>query len=165
MSDVRSSAIARRWLAHRGVQLFSAACSLLLVACVAGTHAQSPMQGRDPSFTSPNAGSMSHESMSDAADIDPVLAAKRQQAQRAEIRQSLAADSTKLVQLAQELNEQISRDHPETLTQAELKKYAEIGKLARRLKSQMKDYGTAGTQIQPLPGIVPDPDRNGKHQR
>lgn len=129
--------------------------------------AQAPTQGPDPTYTSPNASNMSRESMSDGAErIDPVELAKRQQVQKAEIRETIAADSTKLVQLAQELSDQIRQEHPETLTQAELKKYAEIGKLAHRLKSEMKSYGTAGpTQIQPLPGIVPVPNQNGNHLR
>lgn len=127
--------------------------------------AQAPTQGPDPTYTSPNAGSMSRQSMSDAADIDSVVAARRQQVQKAEIRQSIAADSTRLVQLAQELSDQIRQEHPETLTQVELKKYAEIGKLAHRLKSEMKTYGTAAPQIQPLPGLVPVPDPRENHQR
>lgn len=127
--------------------------------------AQAPTQGPDPTYTSPNAGSMSRQSMSDGADIDSVVAARRQQVQKAEIRQSIAADSTRLVQLAQELSDQIRQEHPETLTQVELKKYAEIGKLAHRLKSEMKTYGTAAPQIQPLPGLVPVPDPRENHQR
>lgn len=127
--------------------------------------AQAPTQGPDPTYTSPNAGSMSRQSMSDGADIDSVVAARRQQVQKAEIRQSIAADSTRLVQLAQELSDQIRQEHPETLTQVELKKYAEIGKLAHRLKSEMKTYGTAVPQIQPLPGLVPVPDPRENHQR
>ena len=125
---------------------------------------QAPTQGPDPTYSSPNAGSMSRESMSDREGrTDPVEAARRQQVQRAEIRQSIAEDTTKLVELAKELNEQIKHEHPDTLTQAQLKQYAEIGKLAHRLKSEMKNFGSAGTQIQPLPGIVPAPDPTGKH--
>ncbi len=128
--------------------------------------AQAPTQGPDPTYTSPNAGSMSRQSMSDGAErIDPVEMARRQQVQKAEIRQSIAADSTRLVHLAQELSDQIRQEHPETLTQAELKKYAEIGKLAHRLKSEMKTYGTAAPQIQPLPGLVPVPDPRENQQR
>jgi hypothetical protein len=161
MFNVQIDALAKRSLSP-GCRLPAAAWSILLFACVA-IHAQTPMQGRDPSFTSPNAGSMSHESMSDGAGrIDPVEAARIQQVQKFQIRQSIAEDSTRLVQLAQQLSDQISHDQPDTLTQAELKKYAEIGKLAHKLKTEMKNYGTAGPQIQPLPGLVPNPDLNRK---
>ena len=164
MFDVEIGALANRSL-FSGWRLFAVICGILLFAC-AVTHAQTPMQGPDPSFTSPNAGSMSHESMSDGAGrIDPIEASRRRQVQRLEIRQSIAEDSTKLVQLAQELSEQISHNHPDSLTQTELKKYAEIGKLAHKLKSEMKNHGTAEPQIQPLPGLVPNADPNAKHQR
>jgi hypothetical protein len=140
--------------------------SFSFVNTPAVARAQAPTQGPDPTYSSPNAGSVSRESMSGGAGrTHPVEAARRQHAQKIEVRQSIAADSTLLVQLAQELSDQISQEHPDTLTQVELKKYTEIGKLAHKLKLEMKSYGTAGTQIEPLPGLVPAPDPSGKHQR
>lgn len=166
MSGTLSVALGKRSLSRGSLHFFAAACGILLLGCTAVTCAQAPMQGPDPTFTSPNASSMSRESMSDAAGrINPVQAARIRKVQRAEIRESIAADSTRLVQLAQELNDQIGHEHPDTLTQAELKIYSDIGKLAHRLKSEMKNYGTAGSEIQPLPGLIPAPDTNGKHQR
>lgn len=166
MIDMRIVAIGKRTKFRRGRQLVPAACSIILLVCAVTSNAQAPTQGRDPTYSSPNPGSMSRESMSDGAGrIDPIEAARRQQVQKFEIRQSIAADSTRLVELAQELSDEISREHPDTLTQSELKKYSEIGKLAHRLKSEMKNFGTLGTPIQPLPGLVPVPNPNGKHQR
>ncbi len=139
---------------------------MLLTSSPAIARAQSPTQGPDPTYSSPNASTTSHEGLNDGLGrVDPVEASRRRQAQRAAIRQDIAADSTRLLQLAQELNDEIKQQHPEALTQAELKKYADIGKLAHKLKAEMKDFGTAGIQIQPLPGIVPAPDPRGRPQQ
>lgn len=148
------------------VQIGAASLGLMLfVSTPANTHAQAPTQGPDPTFNSPNAGSMSREGMSDGSmRIDPVESARRLQMQRAEIRRSIAEDTSSLLHLAQELNDQIKHEQPDMLSQAELKKYAEIGKLAHRLKSEMKDYGTVGPQLQSMPGIAPAPDPTGKQQ-
>ena len=141
--------------------------SVLVLSCgLTLAHSQAPTQGPDPTFSSPNAGSMSREGMSDGSGrIDSVESARRQRMQRAVIRQTIAEDMSRLLQLAQDLNDDINKERPEMLTQVELKKYAEIGKLAHRLKSEMKNYGTAGPQLQPLPGLIPAPDPTGKQQR
>ena len=132
---------------------------ILFMNFSAHANGQAPTQGPDPSDSSPNAGSMSQQGMSNGGfRMDPAEVARRRQMQRAEIRQSIASDTATLLKLAQELNDEINQQAPEMLTQAELKKYAEIGKLAHRLKAEMKDFGTSGTSIQPLPGLVPAPD-------
>jgi hypothetical protein len=123
------------------------------------------MQGHDPTFTSPNSATVSHEGMSDAAGrVDPVVEARRQQMQRILVRQSLEADSARLLELARELDDEIAKTQPDMLTQAELKRYAEIGKLARKMKSDMKSFQSGGATNLPLAAPVPAPNPNGSNQ-
>jgi len=157
----------RKMAFGRALAIVAAVVGLMLLANAATVlHAQAPTQGRDPTYSSPNADNISREGMSDGfGRMDPVQTARSLQMQRAEIRRSIAEDTTRLVQLAQELNDEIKNTQPDMLTQAELKKYAEIGKLAHKVKSEMKNLGTVAPPMQPLPGLLPVPDPNGKHQR
>ncbi len=124
------------------------------------------MQGPDPTYTSPNSATVSHEGMSDTAGrVDPVVEARRLQMQRIVVRQSLEADSAKLLQLAKELDDEIAQTQPEMLTQTELKRYAEIGKLARKMKSDMKSFQSGGATILPLAAPVPAPAPSGPNER
>jgi len=63
-----------------------------------------------------------------------------------ERQKQMVADSARLLQLARELNEEITGDSP--LTDAQSRKVAEIGKLASRVKERMTF--TAGGYSTPL---------------
>jgi len=124
------------------------------------------MQGHDPTFTSPNSATVSHEGMSDTAGrVDPVVEARRQQMQRIVVRQSLEADSARLLELAKELDDEIAKTQPEMLTPTELKCYAEIGKLARKMKSDMKSFQSGGATILPLAAPIAAPAPSGPNER
>jgi hypothetical protein len=85
--------------------------------------------------------------------VDPAVEAKRQQAHIAEIRKSMESDATKLLKFAQELDDEVSRTNPDTLTAAQLKMVAEIQKLAHKVKAKMSeiDSGAAADPTLPIP--------------
>ena len=119
-----------------------------------GALSQAPTHGTDPTYSSPNSGTVSREAMSDTTGrVDPVEAARRQHARRAEIRQSVDSDIAKMIKLAQELDDEVSRTSPATLNVAQLKKVAEIEKLAHKVKAKMIEYD--GGTPPPPPPIVP----------
>ncbi len=139
---------------------------LMLTGALSQSYCQAPTHGPDPTYTSPNAGNMSRESMTDITGRrDPIEEARLQQMEKVELRRAMVANSATLLQLAQELKDEIGRAKPAMLTKAELKKYAEIGMLARKVKSEMKGIQGGGAGIRPMPPIVPNPDPYGPNHR
>ena len=117
---------------------------------------QAPTHGTDPTYTTPNAGSTSSEGMTGPfGRVDPVVEARRRQAQIAEIRQSMESDAARLLKLAQELDDEVSRTNPDVLTPAQLKMVAEIQKLAHRVKAKMNEIDRGTATEPPLPITVP----------
>jgi hypothetical protein len=68
---------------------------------------------------------------------DPVLAARQMRALNADRQKSLVSDTDKLLKLAQDLNSEIETSNQNALTQVELRKIADIEKLARNVKQKM----------------------------
>ena len=68
---------------------------------------------------------------------DPVVAEKRLQAVNADRQKHMVSDAAKLLKLAGELNAEVSQGKADSLTLAELRKLAEIEKLARSVKEKM----------------------------
>jgi hypothetical protein len=68
---------------------------------------------------------------------DPLLAARQMRAMNAERQKSLETDTAKLLKIAQELNSEIETGNKDGLTQVELRKIADIEKLARNVKQKM----------------------------
>ncbi len=68
---------------------------------------------------------------------DPLLAARQMRAMNADRQKSLVSDTAKLLKLAQELNKEVENSNLETLTPVELRKIADIEKLARNVKQKM----------------------------
>jgi hypothetical protein len=92
-------------------------------------------------------------------DADPVLAAKQLQALNAERQKSMVSDTDKLLKLAKELNADVG-SNTEQLTQVELRKLADIEKLARNVKQKMSVSFVGGPAYQQLPanlGSNPSP--------
>jgi len=73
----------------------------------------------------------------DSPDNDPVEQEKRLKALNAERQKSMVADTNKLVKLAGELNTELAGAHPESLNPEQLRKVAEIEKLAHNIKEKM----------------------------
>jgi hypothetical protein len=70
-------------------------------------------------------------------DSDPILAERRLLALNIERQKEMVADANKLLKLARDLNEEIAAKNPGTLTAKQLRKVAEIEKLARSVKERM----------------------------
>lgn len=79
---------------------------------------------------------------------DAELTAKRLRALNEERQRTLVSDTVRLLALAQELNGEIGADSPNSLTAAQLRKVAEIEKLARSVKEKMSYSVTGGPEIQ-----------------
>jgi len=131
----------------------SALVLALLLGLPYGAFSQAPTHGTDPSYNSPGIGTTSSEGMPGGpyGAVDPVEQARRDRAHRAEIRQSVESDTDKLLKLAQELDDEISRTSPNALTPAQLKKVAEIEKLAHKVQAKMTEFQRGGGISQPLP--------------
>ena len=69
--------------------------------------------------------------------VDPIETEKRLRALNAERQKSMVSDTNKLLKLASELNAEINRENPDSLTPAQLSRLAEIEKLAHRVKDKM----------------------------
>lgn len=77
------------------------------------------------------------DSQSPLSDLDPFQEERRLRALNAARQKSLVSDTDKLLKLARELNEEVNGTNPDSITQAEYSKAAEIEKLAHRVKEKM----------------------------
>jgi hypothetical protein len=83
---------------------------------------------------------------------DPVLAARQMRALNADRQKSLVSETQKLLKLAQELNSEIETSNQDVLTQVQLRKIADIEKLARNVKQKMSISFVGGPLFQePVP--------------
>ena len=72
-----------------------------------------------------------------SGDYDPVMAEKRLLALNIERQKQMVADANKLLRLAKELNDEVAASNTGTFTAEQLRKVAEIEKLARSVKERM----------------------------
>jgi hypothetical protein len=79
---------------------------------------------------------------------DPLLAARQMRALNADRQKSLVSDTQKLLKLAQELNSEIETSNPNVLTEVQLRKIADIERLARNVKQKMSISFVGGPQLQ-----------------
>ena len=68
----------------------------------------------------------------------------------AERQKALLSDADKLLKLARELNDEVSRNDSETMTSGQLRKVEEIGKLAKSVKEKMS-YSVGGSPSLTVP--------------
>jgi hypothetical protein len=80
-------------------------------------------------------------------DVDPTIAAQQLRALNAERQKSMVSDTDKLLKLAKELNTDVD-SNPEQLTQVELRKLADIERLARNVKQKMSVSFAGGPTYQ-----------------
>jgi hypothetical protein len=88
---------------------------------------------------------------------DPLYAERRLRQLNLAQHKSMVADTDKLLKLANELNAEIGRTNPNSLTPEQLRKVAEIEKLAHNVKDKMRmpAQGLPGFQnASPLPPIT-----------
>ena len=80
---------------------------------------------------------------------NPIQNERLLRALNADRQKSLVSDTNKLLRLVNELNDEIARTNPEALTEAQLRKVAEIEKLARNVKDKMS------TSVGGTPAFLP----------
>ncbi len=92
-------------------------------------------------------------------DMDPAMAERRIRALNNERQKQIVADTDKLLKLARELNDEVAKANTGTLTMDELRKIADIEKLARNVRQKMTEsVGEPQTTIPPpVPLIFPSP--------
>jgi hypothetical protein len=86
-------------------------------------------------------------------ETDPTFAEKRLRAMNADRQKSMVSDADKLVKLARQLDAEIASNPTDELTTEELRKVAEIEKLAHNVKSKMAQSFGLGPQVRP--SLVP----------
>jgi len=137
---------------HAVRALYGGLAIALLLGLSAGRcgHAQSqqgPTSGMSGGQTSVR-GTFGHPDMSSLSsdgDYDPVMMERRMQALNMERQKEMVNDTNKLLKLARELNDEVASTKSDTFTSDQLRKIAEIEKLARSVRDRM----TAGTAVAP----------------
>jgi hypothetical protein len=86
------------------------------------------------------------------SDGDHAEQEKRLKAINAERQKSLVADTNKLVKLATELNRELNSAKPESLSADQMRKVAEIEKLAKNVREKMSMSVRGLPVFEPLPG-------------
>lgn len=126
-------------------------CLVLLVAMRIG--AQS-LPGQHPT-SSLSVGPRVTDAMDDTENTHSVEEEKTLRALNAARQRSLVADTVRLVRLVNELNDEIARTNPDSLTSAQLRKVIEIEKLAHNVKDKMS------TSVRGVP-VFPQPHFPGR---
>ncbi len=94
----------------------------------------------------------SHTPFEGMADRDPMFAARQLRALNVERQKSMVSDTDKLVKLAQELKSEVETGNSSALTVEQLRKIADIEKLARNVKQKMSiSYAGGPTFDEPAP--------------
>lgn len=126
---------------------------LLLVLALPGG-AQNPGLGQDPHMWQP-VGQRLGSPMEDPGNGDPAEVEKRLRALNAERQRSMVADTNKLLKLAQELEGEINRESPDALTPNQLRKVADIEKLAHSIKEKMSTSVRGAPEVRiPFPSVI-----------
>jgi len=85
---------------------------------------------------------------------DPVMAERRMRALNAERQKQMVADANKLLKLARELNDEVASANQSAFSPDQLRKIAEIEKLAKNVRERMS-AGIGETQSQfPPPNVT-----------
>jgi len=86
-------------------------------------------------------------------DDNPLDDEKTLNTLNADRQKALVSDTNKLIKLVNDLNAEIDRNHPESLTPPQVRKVAEIEKLAHNVKEKMS------TSVKGTPAYQPPPVR------
>jgi hypothetical protein len=131
--SVSSSPALSWWASHAACQ---ALCLALLLAWPGGAQNAPP---QPHGGLGQQIGQHTDDPLSQLDDQEqyPVEEERRLKALNALRQKSLVEDTNKLLKLAAELNAEVSGEHPDTLTAEQLRKLAEIEKLAHGVKEKM----------------------------
>lgn len=112
----------------------------LLLLLVLSAHAQQrPDPSQNPSFQQTAAEEQKRE-LEQLPGSDPADKERRLRAFNAERHKSMVSDAGKLLKLARELEDEVSRTSPDSFTPSELRKIAQIEKLAHTVREKMSDF-------------------------
>lgn len=93
-------------------------------------------------------------SLSSDDDIDPVMAERRMRALNAERQKEMVSDANKLLKLAKELNNEVAMANTGAFTPDQLRKIAEIEKLAKNVRERMTSGPGETPSLLPPPTVV-----------
>jgi hypothetical protein len=116
----------------------------------------SGMQGIDGAgsgrggFSRPNLGTLAN----DTDDYDPMMAERRLRALNIERQKQMVSDAAKLLKLAQELNSEVAAANTGEFSFDQLRKIAEIEKLARNVRERMAAAVGEAPNVMPPPNLV-----------
>lgn len=114
--------------------------------CQTGAGASNSPNGPRPPF------SAHQDTASSFDDIDPMIMARRMTALNVERQKQMVSDANKLLKLARELNDEVAAANSDSFTPDQLRKIAEIEKLARSVRERMASAVGA-----PQPTLLPPP--------
>lgn len=135
-------------------RLAELASAIALLVSLAGVgRAQSPQGPSHGQWGQQNP--LSSDQSSSGPTGDPAMEAKRLNALNAERQKTMIADTEKLVKLAEELNEEVNGSNEGQLTADQLRKVAEIEKLAHNIREKMSTSVRAAPSMMDSPAFIP----------
>lgn len=115
-----------------------AACQALCIALLFAPPVGAQVRGSSPSLpTLPSGAPVGSREDYDIPSRDPREEARRLRALNEARQKGLVSDTNKLLKLTTELNAEIARENPGELTKAQLRKLAQIEKLAHSISEKM----------------------------
>jgi hypothetical protein len=92
--------------------------------------------------------------LSSGDDYDPVMMERRMRMLNAERQKQMVADTNKLFKLARELNDEVAKANESSFTLDQLRKIAEIEKLAKSVRERMAAGSGETPNLFPPPALV-----------
>jgi len=120
----------------RSIPLEALGLALLLALALPGRAQQRPDLSQIPPYQQTAIAEQERE-LENLPSNDPAERARQLRMYNAARQKAMVSDTNKLLKLARELDDEVSRTNPDSLTVAELRKVAEIEKLARSVKQKM----------------------------
>jgi hypothetical protein len=93
-------------------------------------------------------------SLSPDDDFDPSMAERRMRALNTERQKQMVSDAAKLLKLAQELNSEVASANSAAFTPDQLRKIAEIEKLAHSVRERMTSAVGESQTLMPPPNLT-----------
>ncbi|MGB8261830.1 MAG: hypothetical protein WCE75_15820 [Terracidiphilus sp.] len=143
-------------LGTAGIGGWGAARRLLLLAFVLALPGGAQNSSGGPQLNVAGQIAQRTANMSDQfGEADPATEQRRQRMLNAERQKSLVADTNKLLRLSADLYSEVFQTNPDRLTPAQLRRLAEIEKLARSVKEKMSDAASGGPVFRSSPVFTP----------
>ncbi|MGA3133475.1 MAG: hypothetical protein ABSD59_21995 [Terracidiphilus sp.] len=145
------------------MQLWAGAGLAVLLALVCGLTGRSQSNGGGGGMGQGNGNAHPFSPHQDlgtmvaGGDDNPLMMERRVRTLNIQRQKQMVSDSDKLLKLARELNEEVAARNAGTLTPEELRKIAEIEKLAHNVKQRMTDgVGQPAETLPPTSAIFPN---------